>query len=40
MTGLEGVKGSWKAAEACHCERPRKDIGEGAASVAVDCHTS
>jgi hypothetical protein len=26
----------WRAADACHCERPGKAIGEGAASVAVE----
>ena len=35
-TGFEGMKGSCKATEARHCERPWKAIGEGAASVAVD----
>ena len=35
-TGFEGMKGSCRAAEARHCERPWKAIGEGAASVAVD----
>jgi hypothetical protein len=30
------MKGSWRAAEAWHCGRPEKAIGEGAASVAVD----
>jgi hypothetical protein len=35
-TGFEGTKGSWRAAEALHCERPWKAIGEGAASVAID----
>ena len=34
-TGFEGMKGSWRAAEARHCERPWKAIGEGAASVAI-----
>ena len=34
-TGFEGMKGSWRAAEAWRCERPWKVIGEGAASVAV-----
>jgi hypothetical protein len=29
-TGFEGIKGSWRAAEACHCERPRKATGEEA----------
>ena len=35
-TGFEGMKGSCRAAEAQHCERPWKAIGEGAASVAID----
>jgi len=35
-TGFEGMKGSWRAAEAWYCERPGKAIGEGTASVAVD----
>ena len=35
-TGFEGMKCSWRAAEAWHCERPWKAIGEGAASVAID----
>jgi hypothetical protein len=35
-TGFEGMKGSWRAAEARHCERPGKAVGEGAASDAVD----
>ena len=35
-TGFEGMKGSWRAAETWHCERPGKAIGEGAASVPVD----
>jgi hypothetical protein len=35
-TGFEGMKGSHRAAEAWHCERPWKAIGEGAASVAID----
>ena len=35
-TGFEGMKGSQRETEAWHCERPRKAIGEGAASVAVD----
>ena len=29
-------KGSRRAAEAQHCERPWKAMGEGAASVAID----
>ena len=35
-TGFEGMKKSWRAAEAWHYERPCKAIGEGTASVAVD----
>ena len=35
-TGFEGIKGSRRAAEAQHCDRPMKAIGEGAASVAID----
>ena len=35
-TGFEGMKGSWRAAEAWHYERLGKSIGEGTASVAVD----
>jgi hypothetical protein len=35
-TGFEGMKGSRRAAEARHCERSWKNIGEGAASVAID----
>jgi hypothetical protein len=35
-TGFEGMKGSRRAGEAQHCERPWKAIGEGAASVAID----
>ena len=34
-TGFEGMKGSHRAAEAQHCERPWKATGEGAASVAI-----
>jgi hypothetical protein len=33
---FEGVKGSWKAVEAWHCERPGKAIGKGAVLTAVD----
>jgi hypothetical protein len=36
VTGFEGIKGSQRAAEARHCERPWKAIGEDAASVAID----
>jgi hypothetical protein len=35
-TGFEGMKGSCRATEAWHCERPWKAIGEGAPSVAID----
>ena len=35
-TGFEGMKVSRRAAEAQHCDRPWKAIGDGAASVAVD----
>ena len=35
-TGFTGMRGSWRAAEACHYESPRKTNGESAASVAVD----
>ena len=35
-TGFEGMKELSRAAEAWHCERPWKAIGEGAASVAID----
>jgi hypothetical protein len=35
-TGFEGMKRSRRAAEARHCEGPRKAIGEGAASVAIE----
>jgi hypothetical protein len=35
-TGFEGMKGSHKAAEAWHCERPWKAIGEVAASDAIE----
>jgi hypothetical protein len=35
-TGFEGMKGSCRAAEAQHCERPLKAIGDHAASVAID----
>jgi hypothetical protein len=34
-TGFERIKGSHRAAEARHCERPWKAIGEVAASVAI-----
>ena len=34
--GSKGMKGSWKAAEAGHCERSGEAIGEGAVSVAVE----
>jgi hypothetical protein len=35
-TGFEGMKGSRRAAEARHCEKPWKATGEGAASIEVD----
>ena len=34
-TDFDSMKGSWRAAEAWHCERPGKDIGKDAASVAT-----
>lgn len=35
-TGFEGMKGSWRAAEAWRGERPSEPFGEGAASGAVE----
>ena len=35
-TGFEGIKESQRVAEALHCERPGKAIGEGAVSLVVD----
>jgi hypothetical protein len=35
-TGFESMKGSHRAAEARHCERPWKVIGEGTAWVAIN----
>ena len=35
-TGFEGMKGSWRAAEAWYYKRPWEAIGEGAASVAIN----
>jgi hypothetical protein len=35
-TGFEDMKRLWRGAEAWHCERPWKVIGEGAASVVID----
>ena len=35
-TGCEDMKGSWRASEARHCDKPRKAIGEGAALFVVD----
>lgn len=35
-TGFKGMEGSWRAAEAGHCERSEEAIGEGAASVAAE----
>ena len=34
-TGFEGLKGSWRATEAWHCERPGQATDEGAASIAL-----
>lgn len=34
--GLEGMKDTQRMAEAEHSEKPEEDIGEGAASTAVD----
>jgi hypothetical protein len=35
-TGVEGMKGSWRATKAWHCERSWKAISEGAASIAIE----
>ena len=35
-TGFEGIKELSRAAEAWHCERPWKAIGEGANSGEID----
>ena len=35
-TGFEGMKGTKRADESCHCERPGNAISEGATSIAVD----
>jgi hypothetical protein len=35
-TGFDSMKGSTRAAEAWHCEKPWKAIGEGAASVEIE----
>ena len=35
-TGFEAMKGSGRKAEAQPCEKPRKAIGEGTNSVAID----
>jgi hypothetical protein len=35
-TDFEGIKRSWRTAEAWHCERPWKTIGEDAVSVAIE----
>jgi hypothetical protein len=35
-TGFKEMKTLWRTAEAWHCERPGKAIGEDAASVAAD----
>lgn len=34
--GFEGRKGSWRTAEAWHCERPDEAIDEGTASTTVE----
>lgn len=34
--GFEGMQGSWRAAEARHCERSGKVIGEAGPSVAIE----
>lgn len=34
-TGFEGIKGTWREAEAWHSKRPRED-GKGTASVKVE----
>jgi hypothetical protein len=34
--GFEGMKGSWKTAEACYYRRLGKATGESAASIVVD----
>lgn len=31
-TGFEGMKGSWRTAEAYHCQRTKKDISAGPGS--------
>ena len=33
-TGFEGMKGSWRTADAWYCESPGEATGKGAASVA------
>ena len=33
--GFKGTKESWKTAEAWHCKKQGKAMGEGAASLAV-----
>jgi hypothetical protein len=35
-TGFEGMRGSWRAAEAWYCARAWKVINKGGASVVVD----
>lgn len=34
-TGFQGTKGSLRAAEAGHCDRPGEPIGEGTSSVVL-----
>lgn len=33
---FKGLKGSWRAAEARHCERPGEFVGEDTALAAVE----
>jgi hypothetical protein len=35
-TGFKGMKGSWRVAEAWHCEKPGEATGKGAASFPVE----
>ena len=35
-SGFDGRKKSWRTAEAWHCKRPGKAIGDGSASFAID----
>ena len=38
-TGFEGLRASWRAAEACHHRKPGQANVEGADSVAVKNHS-